>query len=132
MRDTPVGIEIDRGYGDWLWGKDVRFERIKQAAVVISSENNVYTQIGFDNAVASDTPVFARFRDSGRTTAGKGRNYRVTAFSHGLAVPALGQLGHVAAEANIEPIDKLPARKASRDSVAATSQAVGERAQSWV
>ncbi|HEY6925039.1 MAG TPA: glycoside hydrolase family 55 protein, partial [Steroidobacteraceae bacterium] len=22
MRDVPVGIEIDRGYGDWLWGKD--------------------------------------------------------------------------------------------------------------
>lgn len=113
VRDVPVGIEIDRGYGDWLWGKDVRFERVKQAAVVISNENNVYTQVGFDNALASDTPVFARFRDSGRTIAGKGRNYRVTAFSHGLAVPALGQLGQVATEANIAPIDKLPARKAA-------------------
>lgn len=112
VRDVPVGIEIDRGYGDWLWGKDVRFERVKDAAVVISNENNVYTQVGFDNALASDTPVFARFRDSGRTVAGKGRNYRVTAFSHGLTVPALGQLGQVATEANLVPIGKLPARKA--------------------
>lgn len=112
MRDVPVGIEIDRGYGDWLWGKDVRFERVSQAAVVISNENSVYTQIGFDNALASDTPVFARFRDSGRTVAGKGRNYRVTAFSHGLTVPALGQLGHIATEANFVPIDRLPTRKA--------------------
>jgi hypothetical protein len=113
MRDTPVGIEIDRGYGDWLWGKDVRFERVKQAAVVISNENSAYTQIGFDNALASDTPVFARFRDSGRSVAGKGRNYRVSAFSHGLAVPALGRLGQVATEADVVSIDKLPKRKAS-------------------
>lgn len=113
VSDVPVGVEINRGYGDWLWGKDVRFERVKQAAVVISNENNVYTQVGFDNAVASDTPVFARFRDSGRIVAGKGRSYRVTAFSHGLAVPALGQLGLIDTEANIEPIDKLPARKAA-------------------
>ncbi|MET0498653.1 MAG: glycosyl hydrolase family 28-related protein [Steroidobacteraceae bacterium] len=111
MRNVPVGIEIDRGYGDWLWGKDVRFEHVTQAAVVISNENNVYTQVGFDNALATDTPVFAKFRDSGRTIAGKGRNYRVTAFSHGLTVPALGQLGHVATEANLASIGKLPARK---------------------
>ena len=111
MRDTPVGIDIDKGYGDWLWGKDVRFEKVRQAAVVISNENNVYTQVGFDNAIASDTPVFAKFRDSGRTVPGKGRTYRVTAFSHGLAVPALGQLGKIATEANVEAISKLPAAK---------------------
>jgi len=112
MRDTPVGIEIDRGYGDWLWGKDVRFERVKQAAVLISNEKSVYTQVGFENALATDTPVFARFRDSGRTIAGKGKSYRVTAFSHGLAVPALGLLGNTATEANLESMGKLPARKA--------------------
>src|SRR5438067_2443542 len=43
IRDTPVGIDIDRGYGDWMWGKDVRFENVSKAAVVISNENNVYT-----------------------------------------------------------------------------------------
>jgi hypothetical protein len=53
MRDTPVGIEIDRGYGDWLWGKDVRFENVSKAGVVISNEASVYTQVGFENAVPS-------------------------------------------------------------------------------
>lgn len=111
MRDVPVGVEIDRGYGDWLWGKDVRFERVRQAAVAISNENNVYTQIGFDNAVASDTPVFARFRDSGRTVNGKGRNYRVSAFSYGLSLSGLGQLGHFATSTELEPINALPAQR---------------------
>ena len=111
MRDTPVGIEIDRGYGDWLWGKDVRFENVAQAGVVISNETSIYTQIGFDNALAAGTPVFARFRDSGRTLAGAGAAYRVAAFSHGLRVPALGQMGRIETSFDPAPLDALPARR---------------------
>jgi Pectate lyase superfamily protein len=111
MRDVPVGIEIDRGYGDSLWGKDLRFENIRQAAVVISNENNVYTQIGFDNALARDTPVFVRFRNSGRTVSGKGQTYRVSSFSHGLTVPGVGQLGHLATSADLVSSSALPARR---------------------
>jgi hypothetical protein len=111
MRNVPIGIEIDRGYGDWLWGKDVRFEHVSQAAVVISNESNIYTQIGFDNALASDTPVFARFRDSGKTVPGKGATYRVGSFTHGLTVPAMGQLGHIETNTDLATIKTLPARK---------------------
>lgn len=111
IRDTPVGIEIDRGYSDSLYGKDVRFERVSKAGVVVSSENNVFTQIGFDNAVAIDSPVFARFRDSGKTVAGKGRAYRVSAFSHGLTLPKPGEMGSYATQAEIQPLATLPARR---------------------
>jgi hypothetical protein len=113
IRDVPVGIEIDKGYGDWFWGKDVRFEHVRQAGIVISNENNVYTQVGFENALASDTPVFARFRDSGRAVNGKGRNYRVTAFSYGLTVPGLGQLGHFDTQVGVETVSSLPAPRAA-------------------
>ncbi len=109
MRNVPVGVEIDRGYGDWLWGKDVRFEHVRQAAVVISNENNLYTQIGFDNALASDTPVFARMRDSGHTVQGKGAIYRVSAFSHGVTLPGVGQLGRIQTSATLAAINALPA-----------------------
>ncbi|WP_429275606.1 glycosyl hydrolase family 28-related protein [Novosphingobium gossypii] len=109
IRDTPVGIEVDRGYGDSLWGKDVRFENVSRSAVLISNENNVFTQIGFENALASGTPTFARFRDSGRTVPGKGAAYKVSAFSYGLAVPRLGANGTYATEAEIEGLPALPA-----------------------
>lgn len=112
MRNVAVGIDIDRGYGDWLWGKDVRFEHVKQAAIVISNENNVYTQIGFENALAADTPVFARFRDSGRAVDGKGPLYRVTAFSHGLILPGVGQMGRIATKADLTPLAALPPERA--------------------
>ncbi|MGF7148608.1 sugar lactone lactonase YvrE [Sphingomonas zeicaulis] len=109
IRDTPVGIEIDRGYGDSLWGKDVRFENVSKAAVIISNENNVFTQVGFENALASNSPVFARFRDSGKTVAGKGRAYKVSSFSYGLAIPDLGHTGSYATEAKIEALPAMPA-----------------------
>jgi len=112
MRDTPVGIEIDRGYGDWLWGKDVRFENVSKAAIVISNENNVYTQVGFENALATNTPVFARFRDSGKTEAGKGRAYRVSSFTHGLTLPGLSQVGAYKTEMKAEAIAALPPPRA--------------------
>jgi len=112
IRNTPVGIEIDRGYSDSLWGKDVRFEKVSRAAVVISNENNVFTQIGFENALAVDSPVFARFRDTGRTVAGKGKAYKVASFTYGLVVPGLGQTGSYATEADIQPLRSLPKRRA--------------------
>jgi hypothetical protein len=93
IRNTPVGVEIDRGYGDWLWGKDVRFENVSKAAVVISNENNVYTQVGFERASARNVPTFARFRDSGRTLAGQGRAYQVSEFNYGLFLPGLATPG---------------------------------------
>lgn len=111
IRDTPVGIDIDKGYGDWLWGKDVRFENVSRAAVVISNENNVYTQVGFQNALASNTPTFARFRDSGKTVAGKGGAYKVTEFTYGLAVPAMGQQGSYKTVMDAAPLAALPARR---------------------
>ncbi len=109
FRDTPIGIDIDRGYGDWLWGKDVRFDHVSRAGVVISNEATAYTQVGFENAVATATPVFASFRDSGKVVGGAGHAYHVTAFNHGLAVPALGAMGVSATTMHAEAIRALPA-----------------------
>ncbi len=112
FRNVPVGVEIDRGYGDWLWGKQVRFENVSQAGVVISNEGNAYTQIGFEDATAVGTPVFARFRDSGRTVAGSGARYRVRAFNYGLTVPALGATGSFATRMDAAPLARDPKRPA--------------------
>jgi hypothetical protein len=96
IRNTPVGIEIDRGYGDWLWGSDVHFENVSKAGVVISNENNVYTQVGFERASARNVPTFARFRDSGKTIAGTGNNYQVSEFNYGLKLADMGTPGQFA------------------------------------
>jgi len=112
IRNVPIGIEIDRGYSDSLWGKDVRFENVSHAGVLISNEDSVFTQVGFDNAVARNTPIFARFRDSGKTIAGQGRQYRVADFSYGLKLPGLGAIGEYATDVTMAPLARMPARRA--------------------
>jgi hypothetical protein len=112
IRNTPVGIDIDRGYSDSLWGKNVRFENVSKAGVVISAEDNVFTQVGFENAVASNTPVFARFRDSGKAVTGKGSAYKVSSFTYGLTLPGLGQMGEYRTNADLTPLSKMPAASA--------------------
>ncbi|MGU3314517.1 glycosyl hydrolase family 28-related protein [Sphingomonas sp. M6A6_1c] len=110
IRDTPVGIEIDRGYSDSLWGKDVRFENVSQSAVLISEEKSVFTQIGFDNAIGINTPTFARFRESETTVAGKSARYRVSDFSYGLKLAGLGTIGDYATDVTMAPLARVPAR----------------------
>ena len=109
IRNTPVGIEIDRGYGDWLWGSDVRFENVSKAALSISNEDNVYTQVGFQDAIASKVPSFARFRDSGKTVPGQGANYRVKEFNYGLMLPGLASIGAFGTTMKATPLAQLPA-----------------------
>ncbi len=93
FRNTPTAIDIDEGYYDQLWVKDCRFENIAKSALVISMEGNHLNEIGFDNAVLRNVPTFARFRESGRTLAGKGAAYRVANFTYGLILPGEGAMG---------------------------------------
>ncbi|WP_375421061.1 glycosyl hydrolase family 28-related protein [uncultured Sphingomonas sp.] len=111
IRDTPVGIKIDRGYSDSLWGKDVRFENVSDAGVVVATENSVFTQIGFDNAVGLNTPVFARFAESGKTVAGQGAAWRVEDFSYGLKLPGLGTTGEYATDIDMVKLSSKPTRR---------------------
>jgi hypothetical protein len=110
FRNVPVGVEIDRGYGDWLWGKNVRFDNVAKAGIVISNEDNAYTQIGFENAVADRTPIFARFRNSGKTVSGPAARYRVASFTHGLTVPMLNAMGSFATKIDASPTTAFASR----------------------
>jgi hypothetical protein len=109
IRNTPVGVEIDRGYGDWLWGKDVRFENVSKAALIVSNEGNVYTQVGFEQASARNVPTFVRFRDSGKTLAGKGRDYLVNEFNYGLTLKQMGEPGQFATNYKTSSLPPKPA-----------------------
>src|SRR3569833_1994625 len=83
IRDVPVGIDIDKGYSDWLWGKDVRFENVREAGVIISNETNVCTHVDMASlgalparralAIRALPPVkqWSNARDAGATGDGK-------------------------------------------------------------
>jgi len=107
--DVPRAIDIDAGYPDQLWVKDCRFEQIADAVVVISKEDSPLTEIGFDNAIVADAPIFARLRESGNTIAGKGAIYQVKTFNFGLIVPGEGRMGAMGMQYEGTPLTALPA-----------------------
>ncbi len=108
FRNLPTAIDIDRHYYDQLWSKDCRFENLTGPAVVISNENSPLNEIGFENAVARNTPVFALFRESGKKIAGKGPVYRVRNFDFGLIVPGLGVPGSIGTIYDAAPLTAMP------------------------
>jgi len=73
--------------------KDCDFKNVSGRVVTISNEKSPMTEIGFENAVLENVPVFARFRESGKTVEGKGRIYAVSSFNYGLIVPGEGAMG---------------------------------------
>ena len=77
FRNVAKGIDIDDGYPDQLWVKDSRFENLSGPAVTISLEHSPLTEVGFENAILSNVPTFAKLRESGKTVAGKGAVYQV-------------------------------------------------------
>ena len=109
FRRVPVAIDIDPQYSDQLWVRDSRFEDIGKAVVVISNEKNATTQIGFENAVCSRVPVFAKFRESGRTQPGPAPIYRVSSFNVGLFVTDDSSVGHIDTHFDATPLTALPA-----------------------
>jgi hypothetical protein len=106
--NVPTGIDIDPRYSDQLWAKDCRFESISKAAVIISNEKNPLTEIGFENAVLEDVPIFALFRETGKAVPQKSAIYQVRSFNYGLIVPGEGRMGTVGMIYDAVPLGALP------------------------
>ena len=109
FRDMPKAVDIDPGYPDQLWAKDCRFERIADAVVTISKEQSPLTEIGFQNAIVSGAPVFARLRESGKTVPARAAVYQVMNFNYGLIVPAEGRMGAIGTRYDAAPLPSMPA-----------------------
>jgi len=108
FRNLPTAIDLDPGYPDQLWVKDSRLENITGPAVIISLEQSPLTEIGFENAILSNAPTFAKLRESGKTISGKGALYQVKTFNYGLIVPGEGQMGTIGMRYEAVPLTSMP------------------------
>jgi hypothetical protein len=108
FRNLPTAIDIDPHYSDQLWVKECRFQNLSGPAVIISNENSPLTEIGIEDAVVQNVPVFALLRESGKKVAGKGPIYRVRAFNYGLIVPGEGVPGEIGMVYDAAPLTTMP------------------------
>lgn len=83
--NVPTAVSVDADQTEQLWMKDARLANISGPALIISLEHSLRTQINMEDAVCTNVPVFAHFRESKRNLAAPGETYRVKTMSHGLS-----------------------------------------------
>ncbi len=82
---------------------------ISGPAVIISKERSPRTEINMENVVCQRVPVFASFRESGKTRLpGAGEIYEVKTFSHGLHYADLGAAGETKTLLDFAKLAALP------------------------
>lgn len=108
FRNIATAIEIDPHDSDQVWVKDCRFENVSHAGIIISNERNPTVEIGFENAVCSNVPIFARFRESGKTQAGVATSYRINHYNFGLFVRGVGMMGEFDTRFEAAALTSLP------------------------
>jgi sugar lactone lactonase YvrE len=104
FKNVPTAIEIEPKAIEELWIKNSRFENISGPAILISNESSRLTEINVEGALCDRVPVFARLRDSGKTFAGRGAQYRVATFTHGLIFDTPSSKGAIETRIRTEPL----------------------------
>jgi len=108
-KNVPVVIEIDPTYGEKLYMEDCVFENVKDAAIIISNENNHANQVSLLNVICKKVPTLVQYRKSGSNTPGKGSIYHVKKFIHGLYLEDMAADPVVKTVADIDELKTAPA-----------------------
>lgn len=109
FKNMPTVVEVRENRAEELWMKDSRFEDIAGPALIISDGDNARTEINLENVVCQRVPVVAKFRESGKTVAGRGAAYQVKAFTHGLHIADIGGTPEIKTMLDAVVLDKEPA-----------------------
>lgn len=107
-KNVPTVIEINPDFYEKLFIEDSRFENVSGPALIISNENNAYTQISLRHIDCDKVPVLASYRTSGKLIAGSGTYYKVKSFNHGLQIASLTTKPVHQITQEIETLKSLP------------------------
>ncbi len=108
VKGVPHVVEIRPDYWEKLFMQDCRFTDVKDAAVVISDENDAYNSISLLNIDCKNVPVLASYRKSKTTTPGKGPLYKVSKFVYGEQMDSLGAVPVYKTISDMTTLEKLP------------------------
>jgi sugar lactone lactonase YvrE len=113
FRHVPTAVEIEPGWVDELWVKDVRLEDISDPAFIFGMEKSPRNEINMDGVTCRNVPVFAALRDSGKRFAVPAAIYTVKKFSHGLHYADIGAVPEIETSFDAEPLATMPPAVAS-------------------
>jgi hypothetical protein len=109
VKNVPTVLEVNTSFYEKLFIEDSHFENVSGPALVISNENNAYTQVSLRNIVCGKVPVLATFRESGKQIAVQGEIYKVKALNHGLQMATIDAKPVHTTTQDIETLKTIPA-----------------------
>ena len=105
--NVPVVFETEENTVDRLYVENAIFRKVSKAAVIVSTEDNTFSQMNLKNVHCSDVPVLVSFRGSGRETAGEGKNYLVKDYVFGFVYDDMAARPRFPEEFDIVPLHNL-------------------------
>ena len=107
-KNVPVVVEIEENYCDKLYMEDCLFDNVKEAAIIISSENNHTNQVSILNTICRKVPTLIKYRKSNTEMLGKGAIYCVKSYTHGLHMEDMAAEPEVNTLSDIEELKAMP------------------------
>ena len=108
VKNVPVAVEMDKDVPDRLYIENCFLENVKQAAIVVSVEDNVMSQVNLLNVSCNNVPVLARFLQSGKELPVRDKMYRVKEFTYGLVMENMASDSEFKTIMETEPLNSVP------------------------
>lgn len=109
-KNVPVVVEMQENTVDRLHIERSYFENISRAAIIVSREENSFSQLNLQDVYCRNTPLLVHYGPSGKQVAVNEKQYHVKDFTYGLVLKDIKTPASYQTISQIEPITKLPQR----------------------
>ncbi len=104
VKDAPAAVELQDGVSDRLFMEDCLFENVEKG-VIVGAENKAENQVNLVNISCTNVENPVYFSPSGKSIEGKGKNYVIKNFVHGLVMEDMADNSNFKTVSEIEAVD---------------------------
>jgi hypothetical protein len=84
VKNVPVALEMQENSVDRLHIESSYFENVSKAGIIVSKENNAFSQLNLVNVYCKNVPLLALYAQSGRQETVAEKEYVVKDYTYGL------------------------------------------------
>jgi hypothetical protein len=114
VKNVPVAFEMEQNRADRLHIENSYFENVSKAGIIVSVENNSFSQLNLMNLHCKNVPTLVHYLQSGRKEEVKEAAYLVKDYTYGVVLTDLTTPSQQAVIRDIVPLPRF-APPAARD-----------------
>ncbi|MDR1783082.1 MAG: SMP-30/gluconolactonase/LRE family protein [Dysgonamonadaceae bacterium] len=107
VKNVPIAFQMQENRVDRLLIENSWFENVSQAGIVVSIEDNSFSQLNLINLHCKNVPSLVWFLESGKTLPQKEKQYIVKDFTYGLVMESMDTQSHYDIKSDIVPETKF-------------------------